>query len=63
VESATQTLHRLTSIASYEPGREWEVPVEDPHVCVGVPDYASAAGGLPGALTGVRTVSPRNDVD
>jgi hypothetical protein len=29
VETATQTLHRLTS---YEPGREWEQPVDDPRV-------------------------------
>jgi len=29
VESATQTLHRLTS---YEPGREWTDPVDDPRV-------------------------------
>jgi hypothetical protein len=27
--------------------------------CVGVPEYASAAGGLPGAPTAVRTVAPR----
>ena len=32
VESATQTLHRLTSLASFELGREWEVPVDDPRV-------------------------------
>lgn len=29
METATQTLHRLTS---YEPGREWDVPVDDPRV-------------------------------
>jgi hypothetical protein len=29
VETATQTLHRLTS---YEPGREWDEPVDDPRV-------------------------------
>jgi hypothetical protein len=29
VETATQTLHRLTS---YEPGREWDEPVGDPRV-------------------------------
>jgi hypothetical protein len=29
VETATQTLHRLTS---YEPGREWDAPIEDPRV-------------------------------
>jgi hypothetical protein len=29
VETATQTLHRLTS---YEPGREWTEPVDDPRV-------------------------------
>jgi hypothetical protein len=29
VETPTQTLHRLTS---YEPGREWDVPVDDPRV-------------------------------
>jgi hypothetical protein len=29
VETATQALHRLTS---YEPGREWEVPPDDPRV-------------------------------
>jgi len=29
VETATQALHRLTS---YEPGREWTVPVDDPRV-------------------------------
>ena len=29
MESATQTLHRLTS---YEPGREWDEPVDDPRV-------------------------------
>ena len=27
--------------------------------CVGVPEYAPAAGGLPGAPTAVRTVTPR----
>ena len=27
--------------------------------CVGVPEYASAAGGPPGAPTEVRTVTPR----
>lgn len=32
MESATQTLHRLTSLASFELGREWEVPVDDPRV-------------------------------
>ncbi len=29
MENATQTLHRLTS---YEPGREWDEPVDDPRV-------------------------------
>jgi hypothetical protein len=29
VETATQTLHRLTS---YEPGREWTAPIDDPRV-------------------------------
>ncbi len=29
VETATQTLHRLTS---YEPGREWDEPIDDPRV-------------------------------
>ena len=29
VETATQTLHRLTS---YQPGRDWDVPVDDPLV-------------------------------
>jgi SagB-type dehydrogenase family enzyme len=29
VETATQTLHRLTS---YEPGRDWEEPIDDPRV-------------------------------
>jgi hypothetical protein len=29
VETATQALHRLTS---YEPGREWTVPIDDPRV-------------------------------
>ena len=29
IETPTQTLHRLTS---YEPGREWDVPVDDPRV-------------------------------
>ena len=29
METVTQTLHRLTS---YEPGREWTDPVEDPRV-------------------------------
>jgi hypothetical protein len=29
VETATQTLHRLTS---YEPGREWDEPVDDPRI-------------------------------
>jgi hypothetical protein len=28
-ETATQTLHRLTS---YAPGQEWTVPVDDPRV-------------------------------
>jgi hypothetical protein len=27
--------------------------------CVGVPEYASAAGGPPGAPTAIRTVTPR----
>jgi hypothetical protein len=27
--------------------------------CVGVPEYASAAGGSPGAPTAIRTVTPR----
>src|SRR6266540_5153905 len=35
VETATQTLHRLTS---YEPGREWDEPVDDPRV---VQDFGS----------------------
>lgn len=30
--------------------------------CIGVPEYASAPGGLPGAPTAIRTVTPRNDV-
>ena len=29
METATQVLHRLTS---YEPGREWTDPVDDPRV-------------------------------
>jgi len=29
VETPTQTLHRLTS---YEPGREWDAPIDDPRV-------------------------------
>lgn len=29
METATQLLHRLTS---YEPGREWDVPIDDPRV-------------------------------
>jgi hypothetical protein len=29
VETATQILHRLTS---YEPGREWDAPADDPRV-------------------------------
>ena len=29
METATQTLHRLTS---YEPGREWDEPIDDPRV-------------------------------
>ena len=29
VETATQTLHRLTS---YEPGREWTEPIDDPRL-------------------------------
>jgi hypothetical protein len=29
VENATQALHRLTS---YEPGREWDEPIDDPRV-------------------------------
>jgi hypothetical protein len=29
VETATQTLHRLTS---YEPGRDWDEPFDDPRV-------------------------------
>ncbi|CAN5795893.1 hypothetical protein BH18ACT17_BH18ACT17_06120 [soil metagenome] len=33
VETATQTLHRLTS---YEPGREWDEPVDDPRVLLGL---------------------------
>jgi hypothetical protein len=27
--------------------------------CVGVPEYASVAGGLPGVPTAIRTVTPR----
>jgi hypothetical protein len=27
--------------------------------CVGVPEYASAAGGMPGVPTSVQTVTPR----
>ncbi|HET7234806.1 MAG TPA: hypothetical protein VFK59_00040 [Actinomycetota bacterium] len=33
METATQTLHRLTS---YEPGREWTEPVDDPRVVQGL---------------------------
>jgi hypothetical protein len=33
VETATQTLHRLTS---YEPGREWDQPPDDPSVVQGL---------------------------
>jgi hypothetical protein len=33
VEAATQTLHRLTL---YEPGRDWDVPVDDPRVLQGL---------------------------
>ena len=29
METATQTLHRLTA---YEPGREWDVPLDDPRI-------------------------------
>ena len=29
MESATQRLHRLTS---YEPGRDWDLPIDDPWV-------------------------------
>ena len=29
METATQALHRLTS---YEPGREWDEPIDDPRV-------------------------------
>src|SRR5215208_843983 len=29
METATQTLHRLTS---YEPGREWDEPIDDPRI-------------------------------
>jgi hypothetical protein len=29
--------------------------------CVGVPEYKSAAGGLPGAPTSIREVRPRMD--
>ena len=29
VETATQTLHRLTS---YQPGREWDEAVDDPRI-------------------------------
>ena len=32
MESATQLLHRLTSVASYDPERAWDVPVDDPRV-------------------------------
>jgi hypothetical protein len=28
--------------------------------CVGVPDYASTAGGQPGAPAAIRTVQPRD---
>jgi hypothetical protein len=43
VETATQTLHRLTS---YEPGRDWDVPVDDPRVLKGlqVNDLAGPGG-------------------
>jgi hypothetical protein len=33
VETATLALHRLTS---YEPGRDWDVPVDDPRVLQGL---------------------------
>ena len=45
METATQALHRLTS---YEPGREWTVPVDDPRVVqdLEVNDPAAAAAAL-----------------
>jgi hypothetical protein len=35
VESATQTLHRLTSVERYDEAREVEPPVDDPGVVQG----------------------------
>lgn len=32
VERPTRTLHRLTSVASFDPGHEWDPPVADPRV-------------------------------
>jgi len=29
--------------------------------CVGVPEYASAAGGMPGRPTDIRMITPRMD--
>ena len=65
VETATQTLHRLTSYPTWEPDHGWEAPVADLRVLVdlkvndvGVPAYASAHGGMPGAPVMVRSVAP-----
>jgi SagB-type dehydrogenase family enzyme len=32
MENATQLLHRLTSVASFDPDRVWDAPVDDPRV-------------------------------
>jgi hypothetical protein len=56
VESATQTLHRLTSVERFDAAREIEPPVDDPGVVQGFTPmdlsrlpwfYKRYAGGLP----------------
>src|SRR5262249_50258638 len=32
VETATQLVHRLTSVLSFDPDQVWDVPVDDPRV-------------------------------
>jgi hypothetical protein len=66
VETATKTLHRLTS---YAPGHRWDQPADDPRVVQDLrtavhlrrrAEYTSARAGQPGAPAEVRMVVPRS---
>ena len=46
VESATQTLHRLTSVERYDEAREIEPPVDDPGVVQGFTPMALSRNWL-----------------